>query len=95
MIVELPRRADAIALLLLDEPADIADIRDIRHWVRVYANLLELAADFPPRESQSASLSHRLAIWGERLDFWQRRAREVTSPRSPTLRNASHHPNEG
>lgn len=77
MIVDLPRRADAVDLLLLDEPADIADIRDVRHWVRVYSNLLELAAAFPARESQSASLSRRLAVWQDRLDFWERRAREI------------------
>ncbi len=81
MIVDLPRRADAVALLLLDEPADIADIRDVRHWVRVYANLLELAADFPAREAQSGSLSRRLDVWRDRLDFWQRRAREISRPR--------------
>ncbi|MDQ6883190.1 MAG: hypothetical protein M3077_02965 [Candidatus Dormibacteraeota bacterium] len=77
MIIELPRHDEAVELLLLDEPADVSDIRDVRHWIRVYSNLVELAGEFPAQEAGAPALSRRLSSWEARLDFWQRRAREI------------------
>jgi hypothetical protein len=80
MVLELPVLSIAVAPLLLDEPADIADIREIRHWIRVYSSLLELSVAFPPEEEQTASTRRRLVIWRGRLSFWQGRAREISNP---------------
>lgn len=96
MIVALRRHTDAVDLLLLDEPVDAGDIRDVRHWVRVYANLMELSADFRAQDSETPSLSRRLAVWRERLDFWQRRAREISNPKvTQPVATAVRYPNRG
>ncbi|GAC1479270.1 MAG: hypothetical protein PVSMB9_02670 [Candidatus Dormibacteria bacterium] len=80
MILDFPRLSRSAEELLFDEPRNSSDIRDVRHWIRVYTNLLELTVGLPPRDEQSASLRHRLDTWQERLGFWQTRAREVSNP---------------
>lgn len=80
MVLELPVLSIAVAPLLLDEPADIADIREVRHWIRVYSSLLELSAAFPPDDQQTVSTRRRLVRWKERFEFWQGRAREISNP---------------
>lgn len=65
-------------LLLDDEPADVSDMGEVRHWIRVYAGLLELEGQFPlPRP---VLLTQRLMTWHERLDFWRGRARQSSDP---------------
>lgn len=70
--------------VLLDrEPPDTSDVREVRHWIRVYTSLLELAASFPPVARENQALTRRLVVWQERLDFWLGRAPEIRNPSSP------------
>jgi hypothetical protein len=70
--------------VLLDrEPLDTSDVREVRHWIRVYTSLLELAANFPQAARENQSLARSLIVWQERLDFWRGRAPEIRNPSSP------------
>jgi hypothetical protein len=70
--------------VLLDrEPLDTSDMREVRHWIRVYTSLLELAANFPQAARENQSLSGRLISWQDRLAFWRGRAPEIRNPSSP------------
>jgi len=78
--VALTVLVDSLQPLLLErEPADISDIREVRHWIRVYSSLLELSTCLPSGESSDA-VTRRLLTWQQRLDFWQDRARQVSNP---------------
>ncbi len=69
--------------VLLDrEPMDTSDLREVRHWIRVYSALLELAAIFPAAAPENQSLTRHLAVWQGRLDFWLGRAPELRNPSS-------------
>lgn len=67
----------AAPVLLDREPVDTSDVREFRHWIRVYTSLLELAASFPPAAGENQALARRLIVWQERLDFWLGRAPEI------------------
>lgn len=70
--------------VLLDrEPLDASDMREVRHWIRVYSALLELAASFPAGARENQSLTRHLAGWQDRLDFWLGRAPEIRNLSNP------------
>ncbi len=72
--------ADAAEPFLLErEPADISDLSEVWHWIRVYSSLLELSTSLPPGET-SDLMTRRLLTWQQRLDFWQDRAIQLSNP---------------
>ena len=70
----------AESLLLDCEPTDTSDVRDVRHWIRVYTALLELVEASKPAGVPTQSFTRRVHTWRDRLDFWQERARAVSNP---------------
>ena len=66
--------------LLDSEPRDISDIREVRHWISVYTGLLEPEGSFRTGSLIPGILARRFVIWHQRLEFWRRRAREITNP---------------
>jgi hypothetical protein len=68
---------DAVEPILLErEPADISDLSEVHHWIRVYSSLLELSTSLPASES-SDLMTRRFLTWQQRLDFWNDRARQL------------------
>lgn len=63
--------------LLEHEPRDDADIREVRHWVRVYTSLLEIVDTSTPAALDEELFTRRVDIWRHRLVFWQGRALEA------------------
>jgi len=60
------------------EPPDITDVKEVRHWIRVYSDMLEAAKRFPAQSPEA--VMRRFVIWQQRLNFWKGRAREISNP---------------
>jgi len=82
-MLSLDRSSTEQPVLLDGEPADVSDVAEVRHWIRVYCGLLELEGGFPlPRPD---ALTQRLRTWHERLEFWRGRAREISHLPAPSV----------
>lgn len=62
------------------EPSDTTNVRDARHWQRVYAELVEGFREITrlATAEQKSKADAQLHKVEERLRFWERRLRELS-----------------
>ena len=71
--------------LLAGEPSDQSDVTEVRHWIRVYSSLIDLKPTLPDPGHRTSVLARHIISWDARLDFWQQRAREITTSKVSQL----------